>query len=555
MRKTSFGFTMIEILVVVAVIGILSTIGVVAFTKVQTDSRDSQRSSRVTVISEALEKYYQQNGEYPSCAQMKQDPSIIKSSVLKGIDTSVLVTPTDKTNDNSIECDNLTAGPGSDVFAYVGDGSTDCKTGNSCLSYSLKYREESTGDIISVDSRHSTSIATSGTPVLSATPNSFSQITLNWGPIQNAKTYTIERHTGATSCSTGTTTTGSTDSISYNDDGLTQGTQYYYQVKAVDANGLSGSWSNCVSATTLNLTGIQLVATTASNSQIDLQWNRDPSATTYDIDYSTDSNFGTFTPIHNIPQEAGSTLNRSVTGLTTGVQYFFRGQSVSGGVHGPWSYDNAVTYVPAPTSLTATTNSSTQITANWSNVSVATSYTLDYSTTSNFTPATTNSITGITGLSQAATGLDQGQTYYFRVFAVVNTTPSDASPTATATTTINQPTNLSASLVSPSPGYRSASNDGSGTWARDYQNFPSSGNAYYYYANVNATCPSGTSRQWTARMQYNSPTNWGAWTGWQTVARVYVPEPNSPYHVTVSYTVRCVKGSVTSSSVSSSSYR
>ncbi|HRN97620.1 MAG TPA: prepilin-type N-terminal cleavage/methylation domain-containing protein [Candidatus Saccharibacteria bacterium] len=501
MRKTSFGFTMIEILVVVAVIGILSTIGVVAFTKVQTDSRDSQRSSRVTVISEALEKYYQQNGEYPSCAQMKQDPSIIKSSVLKGIDTSVLVTPTDKTNDNSITtCDNLTSGPGSDVYAYVGDGSPDCMTGSSCLSYSLKYREESTGDIVSVDSRHSADITTSGAPVLSATPTSFSQIALSWSAVQNAASYTIERHSGASSCTTGTTTSHNSTTNSYSDTGLTSGTSYYYRVQALDSNGLPGVWSNCINSTTLALSGIQLIASSVSNSQIDLQWNRDPSASSYDIDYSTDSNFGTFTPIHAIPQEAGSTISRSVTGLTTGIQYYFRGQSVSGSVHGPWSYDNAVTYVPAPTSITATTNSSTQITASWSNVSVATSYNLDYSTTSNFTGATTNTITGISGTSRAVTGLTQGKTYYFKSYAVVGSTPSAASPTATATTTVNTPG--APGMAASQPG--AIRTCAAGYWVKYPQYCPNN-----YYATgwvTSASCPSGTYAVYQLYARYNSPT-------------------------------------------------
>ncbi|HRQ98321.1 MAG TPA: fibronectin type III domain-containing protein, partial [Candidatus Saccharibacteria bacterium] len=339
MRKTSFGFTMIEILVVVAVIGILSTIGVVAFTKVQTDSRDSQRSSRVTVISEALEKYYQQNGEYPSCAQMKQNPSIIKSSVLKGIDTSVLVTPTDKTNDNSITtCDNLTSGPGSDVYAYVGDGSPDCMTGSSCLSYSLKYREESTGDIISVDSRHSTDIATSGASVLTATSTGFNQVSLSWTSVLNASTYDLRRTSNST-CTNVTKSINNITNTSYVDSGLSAGTTYYYLVRG-KTNGVGGTWSNCTSVTTQALSGVGCVATADSNSQITLTWTRDSSATTYDIDYSPNSNFSSpVYAIHGIAQvPSGNTPTQVVTGLSTGVQYFFRCQAVAGTVHGPWSY-------------------------------------------------------------------------------------------------------------------------------------------------------------------------------------------------------------------------
>lgn len=501
MRKTSFGFTMIEILVVVAVIGILSTIGVVAFTKVQTDSRDSQRSSRVTVISEALEKYYQQNGEYPSCAQMKQDPSIIKSSVLKGIDTSVLVTPTDKTNDNSITtCDNLTSGPGSDVYAYVGDGSPDCMTGSSCLSYSLKYREESTGDIISVDSRHSTDIATSGASVLTATSTGFNQVSLSWTSVLNASTYDLRRTSNST-CTNVTKTINNITNTSYVDSGLSAGTTYYYLVRG-KTNGVGGTWSNCTSVTTQALSGVGCVATADSNSQITLTWTRDSSATTYDIDYSPNSNFSSpVYAIHGIAQvPSGNTPTQVVTGLSTGVQYFFRCQAVAGTVHGPWSYDSAVTYVPSPTSLTATTNSATQITANWSDVSVATSYSLDYSTTSNFTPATTNQITGITGLSQVITSLKQGVTYYLRVFAVVGTTPSEASPTANSTTSVNSPG--APGMAASQPG--AIRTCAAGYWVKYPQYCPNN-----YYATgwvTSASCPSGTYAVYQLYARYNSPT-------------------------------------------------
>ena len=79
------GFTIIEILIVVGIIGILATIGFIGFGRYQADTRDSERSSKATIIIEALEKYYDKNGEYPSCGALTGDPQTVITDVLPGL--------------------------------------------------------------------------------------------------------------------------------------------------------------------------------------------------------------------------------------------------------------------------------------------------------------------------------------------------------------------------------------------------------------------------------------------------------------------------------------
>ncbi len=159
MKKTVSGFTIAELLVVVSIIGILTTVGFMSFSSIQANVRDAERSSRVRIISEALEKYYDKNGEYPSCAAMTQDPSVVTSVTLPSLDSAVLAAPTATNGTNSIlpSCSDLTSG--TDGFAYIGDGSNNCLTGTACLQYSLKYREEESGSVISITSRRTVSIA------------------------------------------------------------------------------------------------------------------------------------------------------------------------------------------------------------------------------------------------------------------------------------------------------------------------------------------------------------------------------------------------------------
>lgn len=60
------GFTLVELLVVITILGILSTIGLVAFTSAQAKGRDAERKSDLKQIASALEIYYNDHGSYPA---------------------------------------------------------------------------------------------------------------------------------------------------------------------------------------------------------------------------------------------------------------------------------------------------------------------------------------------------------------------------------------------------------------------------------------------------------------------------------------------------------
>ena len=85
MNKSTSGFTIVEIAVVVVIISILATLVTVGFNRTQADTRDTLRSSRTTVIANALEKYYDENGDYPSCSSLTQSGSVVANSVLPAL--------------------------------------------------------------------------------------------------------------------------------------------------------------------------------------------------------------------------------------------------------------------------------------------------------------------------------------------------------------------------------------------------------------------------------------------------------------------------------------
>ena len=64
--KQKKGFTLIEILVVIAIIAILSTVGISVYTQTQRLARDAKRKSDLKQIENALVLYYQDFKTYPS---------------------------------------------------------------------------------------------------------------------------------------------------------------------------------------------------------------------------------------------------------------------------------------------------------------------------------------------------------------------------------------------------------------------------------------------------------------------------------------------------------
>jgi prepilin-type N-terminal cleavage/methylation domain-containing protein len=70
MKNKKSGFSLLELLVVVSIIGILIALGTVAFSTAQKKSRDSRRRSDVKAMQEAFEQYKAQIGSYGDCDVM-----------------------------------------------------------------------------------------------------------------------------------------------------------------------------------------------------------------------------------------------------------------------------------------------------------------------------------------------------------------------------------------------------------------------------------------------------------------------------------------------------
>jgi len=349
------GFTLVELIVVIATIGILASVALLGLNRYQGDTRDARRASSVSVIAEALEKYYDQSGEYPSCTDITATAADVTANTLKGINPAVLVAPLAPSGEtNSIECiaDGGThlSTSSADFFEYVGDGSAPCITGDvACLSYTLKYKEEATSSIKSLDSRRTTDIATSGNITnLSATPFSFSRVDLAWAAIGGAANYTVQWSINNFSSVAGEST-ATTNAAQVT--GLTFNTLYYFRVKPNSATS-SGNFSNIAQATTLGLDTPTGVATANSaSSQISFTWNNNiANATSYTVEHANNINFTGATTTTN------ATPPKVVGSLAPGTTLYFRVKAVASGFSGGWSAESHATIIADPPSYTISSN-------------------------------------------------------------------------------------------------------------------------------------------------------------------------------------------------------
>jgi prepilin-type N-terminal cleavage/methylation domain-containing protein len=523
MRRIKSGFTIVEILIVIAIIGILSTIGLVSFTRYQQDARDSQRSSKATILAEALEKYYDKNGEYPSCSALTGTSSTVITSVLPGVEQNTLVAPGNSSADNSIKCQELTTSSPGDYFAYVGgDTSPECLSGSACVLFTLEYRDESTGTIKSIDSRRQVSIA--GVPNLTCTTVSFSQIGCQWSSVAGASTYDIQYDTN--SGFTNNITPISLSSLQNNSTGLNYCSPYYFRVRAVSASG-PGSWSIPSLKMTECLATPSCSLLANSISQITASWGAITNATSYTIQYDDTSDFSSLVGTYS-----GTALSNAATGLSTGTTYYFRVKAlVSSGVSS-WSNTCQVATLspaipPTPTNCGVTFSS---FCADIPDITYATGY--DFQCSGDNVTWGSGCDTGtITPSTYNFTGASSGYTYYVRAKSVngtyssgwsgslITTTQSLSTPSVTATANSTSQITVSWGAIANAVSYTIQADDNSdfsspvGTYTgvtSTSQVFTGLLPATAYYFRVQAVNGSYVSGQGTASRGTYNPTLSGA---------------------------------------------
>ena len=141
MIKSKSGFTIVELLIVIVVIGILAAITVIAYTGIQLRARDGERQQDIASIQKVLELYYIDKETYPNATQMLD--SVWRQANLPAQGEGIYINPQDTGSTNS-----MTAA-GSAVlinkYSYYGvknSGGTTCLVGDICTGYRMAWKLE-----------------------------------------------------------------------------------------------------------------------------------------------------------------------------------------------------------------------------------------------------------------------------------------------------------------------------------------------------------------------------------------------------------------------------
>jgi prepilin-type N-terminal cleavage/methylation domain-containing protein len=134
------GFTIVELLIVIVVIGILAGLVVTTFTGIQQKGRNTERQTDVKAVHGQVEAYYAQNGKYPTLANLND--ATWRSTNMKGLDTEALKDPRGTAS-------TLVAAPAANSYSYAvfaSDGTTACdNTATDCAVYTLTATYEGSG--------------------------------------------------------------------------------------------------------------------------------------------------------------------------------------------------------------------------------------------------------------------------------------------------------------------------------------------------------------------------------------------------------------------------
>ena len=91
LNKDQRGFTIVELLIVIVVIGILAALVITTFTGIQQKARNTERTTDIKAVHGQVEAFYAQKGYYPSLTDLNN--SGWRSTNMKGLDQEALKDP------------------------------------------------------------------------------------------------------------------------------------------------------------------------------------------------------------------------------------------------------------------------------------------------------------------------------------------------------------------------------------------------------------------------------------------------------------------------------
>jgi prepilin-type N-terminal cleavage/methylation domain-containing protein len=140
LKQRQKGFTIVELLIVIVVIGILAALVITTYSGIQAKARNAKRQTDVQSLQTQIEAFFSQNGFYPSLTDI--NGSAWRATNMKSLDVNAMIDPSNPTQSNT-----LLASPAAKSYAYAvsNSGGTSCETDDTtCSQYTLTATFEGT---------------------------------------------------------------------------------------------------------------------------------------------------------------------------------------------------------------------------------------------------------------------------------------------------------------------------------------------------------------------------------------------------------------------------
>lgn len=148
-KRDQRGFTIIELLIVIVVIGILALLVITTYSGIQAKARDTKRQTDLQALQSKVEEFYATNNYYPALADINSDT--FRSASMKGLSVETLSDPSNKTATPNQLSGTPASATNKNVYGYVAKNSSNatCTAGDTtCSSFSLTAYQESPGTVL-----------------------------------------------------------------------------------------------------------------------------------------------------------------------------------------------------------------------------------------------------------------------------------------------------------------------------------------------------------------------------------------------------------------------
>lgn len=133
LKSKQQGFTIVELLIVIVVIGILAALVITTFTGIQKKARDTERTTDIKALHGQLEAYQASAVKYPTLAEFND--TTWRTTNMKGLDPEALRAPAG--NGTLISAASTIAS-----YSYVPAPAGCDNTATDCTSYTLTAQLE-----------------------------------------------------------------------------------------------------------------------------------------------------------------------------------------------------------------------------------------------------------------------------------------------------------------------------------------------------------------------------------------------------------------------------